>query len=55
MLQSAASRFAAAAASLAVLCMELLHEVSQGLHALQGHGVVDGGAHAAHAAVALQL
>mmetsp|Transcript_23641 Transcript_23641/g.51868 ORF Transcript_23641/g.51868 Transcript_23641/m.51868 type:complete len:296 (-) Transcript_23641:463-1350(-) len=41
--------------SLCVPGMELLHEVRQRLHTLNGHGVVDGGAHAAHGAVALQL
>lgn len=35
--------------------VEVLHEGRQRLHALQRHGVVDGRAHAAHAAVALEL
>ena len=34
-----------------MLCFTLLHERHQGLHALQGHGIVNRGAHAAHAAV----
>jgi hypothetical protein len=33
--------------------LELSHEVHQRLHALHGHGVVDGSARAANAAVAL--
>lgn len=35
--------------------MECLHEVSEGLHTLEGHGIVDGGAHATHTAVTLEL
>ena len=34
---------------------ELFHEDDQFVHALGGHGVVDGGPHAAHQAVALQV
>src|SRR5687768_1664613 len=38
----------------AVALRELFHELDQRLDALVGHGVVDRGAHAAHAAVPLQ-
>ena len=47
---------AGAAATLHACCArKLTHEVCQLLRALQRHAVVDGGAHAAHAAVTLEL
>src|SRR5579863_2431835 len=38
----------------AVATLEILHEGDERLHALQGHGVVEAGAHAADRAVALE-
>ena len=40
---------------LLVLVSKLLHEAGKSLHALKGHGVVDGRPHATDRAVALQL
>ena len=40
---------------LLVLVSKFLHEAGKSLHALEGHGVVDGRPHATNRAVALQL
>src|SRR5690606_12410692 len=41
--------------TLAMALFEILHKVDHGLYAGQGHGVIDGSPHAAHAFVPLEL